>query len=336
MIERDETEWLAWRREGITATDVADAAAGTYGGMYGVVSRKLGLVPPPEQNDAMRRGHRWQFKIADAVHALVGLWVVGEEHQVECPHRPEWRATVDGYLSRTEVTSNRSDLWGVLEVKTTGLNVRPDRGRWLSQVQWQLLCTGLDRGMVAHAVIDDSDDTVVSLRFTEVQADRMHQELLEELAVEMLHHVRAGTLPDPDDGSALEVVKSVWSDVDDTVDVADLSDLSDELQRLADLGAAIKHAQAEKDAIEAVVRHRIGAGTQGAADHFKVTVSRPAMVLPAAVERQLADEHPEYTKRVLDRDLIKKEAPELYEAHRQPTGARRLTVKHLEGNNTNE
>lgn len=336
MIERDETEWLAWRREGITATDVADAAAGTYGGMYGVVSRKLGLVPPPEQNDAMRRGHRWQFKIADAVHALVGLWVVGEEHQVECPHRPEWRATVDGYLSRTEVTSNRSDLWGVLEVKTTGLNVRPDRGRWLSQVQWQLLCTGLDRGMVAHAVIDDSDDTVVSLRFTEVQADRMHQELLEELAVEMLHHVRAGTLPDPDDGSALEVVKSVWSDVDDTVDVADLSDLSDELQRLADLGAAIKHAQAEKDAIEAVVRHRIGAGTQGAADHFKVTVSRPAMVLPAAVERQLADEHPEYTKRVLDRDLIKKEAPELYEAHRQPTGARRLTVKHLEGNNNNE
>lgn len=336
MIERDETEWLAWRREGITATDVADAAAGTYGGMYGVVSRKLGLVPPPEQNDAMRRGHRWQFKIADAVHALVGLWVVGEEHQVECPHRPEWRATVDGYLSRTEVTSNREDLWGVLEVKTTGVNVRPDRGRWLSQVQWQLLCTGLDRGMVAHAVIDDSDDTIVSLRFTEVQADRMHQELLEELAVEMLHHVRAGTLPDPDDGSALEVVKAVWADVDDTVDVADLSDLSDELQRLADLGAAIKHAQAEKDAIEAVVRHRIGAGTHGAADHFKVTVSRPAMVLPAAVERQLADEHPEYTKRVLDRDLIKKEAPELYEAHRQPTGARRLTVKHLEGNNTNE
>jgi predicted phage-related endonuclease len=336
MIERDETEWLAWRREGITATDVADAAAGTYGGMYGVVSRKLGLVPPPEQNDAMRRGHRWQFKIADAVHALVGLWVVGEEHQVECPHRPEWRATVDGYLSRSEVTSERADLWGVLEVKTTGVNVRPDRGRWLSQVQWQLLCTGLDRGMVAHAVIDDSDDTVVSLRFTEVQADRMHQELLEELAVEMLHHVRAGTLPDPDDGSALEVVKSVWSDVDDTVDVADLSDLSDELQRLADLGAAIKHAQAEKDAIEAVVRHRIGAGTHGAADHFKVTVSRPAMVLPAAVERQLADEHPEYTKRVLDRDLIKKEAPELYEAHRQPTGARRLTVKHLEGNNNNE
>jgi len=336
MIERDETEWLAWRREGITATDVADAAAGTYGGMYGVVSRKLGLVPPTEQNDAMRRGHRWQFKIADAVHALTGLYVVGEEHQVECAHRPQWRATVDGYLSRTEVTSNRADLWGVLEVKTTGLNVKPDRGRWLSQVQWQLLCTGLDMGMVAHAVIDDTDDSIVSLRFTEVVADRMHQELLEELATEMLHHVQAGTLPDPDDGSALEVVKSVWADVDDTADVADLSDLADELERLNDLGAAIKHAQAEKDAIEAVVRHRIGAGTSGTAPHFKVTVSRPAMVLPAAVERQLAEQHPEYTKRVLDRDLIKKDAPELYDASRQATGARRLTIKHLEGNNNND
>jgi predicted phage-related endonuclease len=187
--------------------------------------------------------------------------------------------------------------------------------------------------MVAHAVIDDTDDSIVSLRFTEVHADRMHQELLEELATEMLAHVRAGSLPDPDDGSALEVVKSVWADVDDTVDTANLDDLSDELQRLADLSAAIKHAQAEKDAIEAVVRHRIGAGTTGTAPHFKVTVSRPAMVLPAAVERQLAEDHPEYTKRVLDRDLIKKDAPELYEASRQATGARRLTVKHLEGTN---
>ena len=66
-LATDEDRWLDWRKGGITATDVADAAQGTYGGAYGVVARKLGLITV-EQNNAMRRGHIWQPRIADAVH----------------------------------------------------------------------------------------------------------------------------------------------------------------------------------------------------------------------------------------------------------------------------
>ena len=32
----DDPAWLAWRRAGVTATDVADAYAGTYGGTFNV------------------------------------------------------------------------------------------------------------------------------------------------------------------------------------------------------------------------------------------------------------------------------------------------------------
>lgn len=333
MIERDEQAWLAWRRQGVTATDVADAAAGTYGGMYGVVARKLSLTPVTEQTPAMARGHRWQFKIADAIHALTGLHVVGEEQQCEAQHNDKWRATVDGFLSTYEVTTDMADLVGVLEVKTTGVGVRPDRDRWLHQVQWQLLVTGMNRGLIAHAVIDDSTDEFVSLRVTEVTADPMHQELLQELAGEILRHTEAGTLPDPDDGSALDVVKAVWADTDPTALPVDLTDLADEIARLADLSAAIKLAQSEKDSIEALLRHRIGAGIVGSTEQFRVTISKPAMVLSADAEARLIEEHPELTKRVLDRDRAKKEAKDLYESLRQPSGARRMTVKAIEGNN---
>lgn len=327
---RDEAAWLAWRKEGVTATDVADAAAGTYGGMYGVVCRKRDLVPKQEQTPAMARGHRWQFPVADAIHALTGLFVVGEEQQVECATDHRWRATVDGFLSETP-TAELADVAGVLEVKTTGVGVRPDRDRWVHQVQWQLLVTGLHRGVIAHAVIDDTDDTCVSLRITPVEADPAHQALLMELATEIAAHVTAGTLPEPDDGSALDVVKQVYRNTDPTAVPVDLTDLSDLLERYAQLQAAIKQASTEKDGLEAILRDRIGEGQVGSTERWRVSVSRPAMTLSADAERDLLEQRPELSKRVLDRDLAKREAAELYESLRQPIGARRMTIKQLKG-----
>ena len=92
-------EWLAWRKGGITATEVADAWCGTYGGAYTVVARKLGRIAPPQQTAAMDRGHRWQETVADAVHALTGQYVVGEETWCEHVDNARHRATVDGFLA---------------------------------------------------------------------------------------------------------------------------------------------------------------------------------------------------------------------------------------------
>ena len=70
----------------------------------------------------MRRGHRWEQTVADAVHVITGLYVVGEQAGVEHDTNPMWRYTTDGFLAYSpEATTDQ--VHGVYECKTTGLGV---------------------------------------------------------------------------------------------------------------------------------------------------------------------------------------------------------------------
>lgn len=319
-------EWLTWRKGGITATDVADAYAGTYGGAYAVVANKLGKLPPVEQTDAMARGHRWQPVIADAVHALTCLHVVGEETWFEHPEHSEWRCTVDGLLaSAPEVGID--DVIGVLEVKTSALGRRLDLRRTEAQVQWQMLVTGLPVAIIADATIDDTTDECVALRLHHVSADPMQQELLADMARQLWSYIQAGTLPEPDAPGALDAAKAVHATADADADDVDLTDLAEDIARLDDIKAAVKAVTDERDVIEARIRDAMGTATTGRCGDFTVSVSRPALVLTAEAEAQLIAERPDLVRTVLDRDRAKAEAKELYDALREPVGARRLTIK---------
>jgi hypothetical protein len=329
----EEQAWLAWRAEGITATDVAEAASGTYGGAYAVVARKLELTPPVEQTPQMARGHRWQARIADAVHALTQFYVVGEEAQWEDELDPRWRATLDGMLARVPEVDTPNDLVGVLEIKTTGKGSWPDRVRWEDQVQWQLMVTGLQMGVIAHVVVDDTDDTFVRLELLTVLADRVRQQYLVSLAEDMWQHMDAGTLPEPDGAAVLPVVKAVHRHALEDEDAASLADLNFTVHQYELIRKTIKELTREKDELEAIIRDRIGAATVGLSDHWRIAVSRPAKVLTAEAEAELLAQRPDLGRSVLDRDRAKVEAPDLYESLREPVGARRMTIKELEGNN---
>lgn len=324
-LRTDETAWLEWRRAGVTATEVADAWAGTYGGLYGVVARKLGLTEV-EQTAQMERGHRWQPVIADAVHVLTGFYVVGEEAWCEHPDHGRYRATVDGFLAR-ELEVSLDEVVAGFECKTRDVQARPDRDRWRAQVEWQLFVTGLDRALLAEAVIDDTDDTLVSLRLEWIDADPFRAELLAEVADRILGHVDTGTLPEPDTASALDLVKELTAEADETAQVVELEELEEDLARFVELREALKAAEAERDTLEARIRDRIGPALAGTAPGFKVSLSRPTRVLTREAEAELLDARPDLGRLVLDRDRAKKEAPDLYEAVRKPAGARRLTVK---------
>lgn len=328
----DEAEWLQWRRGGITATEVADAATGMYGGAYAVVGRKLGVLPSPEVTDAMNRGHRWQPRIADAVHHLTGWYVVGEETWCEHAVNDRWRATVDGFLATTP-EATLDDVVGVLEVKTRGLHTQPPRQRWEDQVQWQMLVTGLDAAVIAEAAIDDTDDTLHNLYLKRVTADPLRQSLLIETATSLLAKIDAGTLPDPDTPSALPLVKTATAEADADTGVVDLADLADEVRRFSEIKAAVKAVTDERDEIEARIRARMGESTKGVADGWTVSVSKPALVLTADAEAELLAARPDLGRMVLDRDKAKAEAPELYDAHRRAAGARRLTIRQPKGDN---
>lgn len=329
----EERAWLEWRAEGITATDVAEAASGTYGGAYAVVARKLELTPPVEQTPQMARGHRWQTRIADAVHTLTQFYVVGEEAQFEDPMDPRWRATLDGLLARVPEVDTMADVVGVLEIKTTGKGSRPDRARWEDQVQWQLMVTELPMGVIAHVVVDDTDDTFVRLELMTVLADEVRQRYLVSLAEDMWRHIQAGTLPEPEQGSALPVVKEVWRHADSDEPLPTLDDMQVIVDEFVTLRDSMKRLADRKDWLEAIIRDRVGSAPGAAGGRYKVSVSQPAKVLTAAGEAELLAQRPDLGRMVLDRDRAKTEAPDLYESLREPIGARRLTVKQLEGNN---
>ena len=320
----DDPAWLAWRRAGVTATDVADAYAGTYGGTFGVVARKLGLEVV-EENDQMRRGHAWQPVVADMVHVATGLFVVGEE--TWCAHADDdrWRATVDGLLAAAAEVSI-DDVTAVLEVKTRSPHVRPNRDRWHTQMQWQMFVTGLPRALLAEATIDDDVNECRGVRFEWVDADPdLHVQLV-DLAETIHAHVKAGTLPEPDSPSALDTVKAVWSSADSDSDAVDLSDLEADVARFDEIKAAVKAVTEERDLLEARIRNALGESTRGQLDGWKVSLSASAKKLTAEAEAELLEAHPEFATTVLDRKRVKAEAPDLLDAFRKPVGARRLTI----------
>lgn len=323
---QDDPAWLTWRSEGITATDVARAATGRYGGMYAVVAEKLGMIEKPPATEVMLRGHRWQQRIADAVHALTGLYVVGEE--TWCQHSSEgWRrATVDGFLAPgAEATPD--DLLGVLEVKTRGLQVRAAWDYWTTQMEWQMHCTGMARAVCADAVVDDEHDRVVSLHITEVEADPDRLAGLIALATTMWEHISAGTLPDPDCPSALDTVKAVNVVADPDAETVDLSRIADDVRRFIEIKAAVKAVTDERDELESRIRAAVGSATVGTAEGLRVSISRPSMVLTKEGEETVLGDFPAFGKVVLDRERLKTEAPDIYDLARQPIGARRLTTK---------
>jgi predicted phage-related endonuclease len=326
--DRDEAAWLDWRRAGVTATDVAEATDGTYGGAYQVIANKLGVLPPVATTAAMERGHRWQATIADAVHTLTGWFVVGEETWCE-GNDQRWRCTVDGLLAAAP-EATMDELAGVLEIKTVGAGTRHSFDRWNHQVQWQLLVTGLQHAVLAVATIDDGDDTCSSLRLHRIEADSLHQQMLVGVAEFLWEHMERQELPDPD-GNALDTVKRVWATADPDADPVDLADLGGELDRLANVKQQIKNLQTEADAIEALVRSRVADSTAGHAPGWAVKVSEPASQLSAEAEADLLAQHPHLATVKLDRTRAKKELGEQYLERCEPTGARRFTFKPVKG-----
>lgn len=320
----DDAPWRQWRREGITASDIACTISGLYGGAYAVVADKLGLLPDTEATDDMDRGHTWEGPIADAVATLHNLYVAGEQAWVEHSDHPRHRATVDGFLSPVE-TPEAEDLVAGLEIKTRRAGLGSPWTYWGAQVQWQMWVTGMPRTLVAGLTIDH-DGTPGGLQFRWIDADYSEQLHLVEVAEWLLGFVDRGELPDPQDPSALDVVKAVWRTPDPEPDPVDLSDLVGTLERREALRAAVKAAETELDLLDATIRHRVASATDGAAPGWRVRVSQPTRQLDECLA--LAD-HPEWgiPTVTLDKASAPKKA---LDAYRFPTGSRRLTIDRLE------
>jgi len=151
-VEPGSPEWLAARREGVTATDIPVICGLTAGNTpWALWQRKTGALPPVEANARMRLGTILEPYVAGQWaerHPEVEVW---GGSLMRSDERPWQMATLDRVLGRIP-----AEILGTLELKTSGtfdgwgedgtaevpVHVR-------AQVLWQMDVMGVGRGHVA-------------------------------------------------------------------------------------------------------------------------------------------------------------------------------------------
>lgn len=330
MTPEQEAEWLEWRRGGIGGSDVACMASGKYGGIYGVVGSKMGHVANEIDPSLAARGHRWEEPVANAVFALTGYYVHGEQMQVEAEARPEHRATLDGLLDRRPEIAGIDDAEANLEIKTEGVDVRTTEGMRAyrqAQCQWGMYVTGKPRCILVVAKIDDVDDTCKGVTIEPIERDEFQIGLLVDLADRALDYVKRGELPEPDETTELEMVKEIHQLADPTQPAPEIEQAHDDLARWLVVKPAIKELEAERKAIEARLRDLMGSAIVAEDDWFKLRVGEPVFKFTSDSEVDALEICPEYGMTVLDRRRFKAEEPALYKSFQRPTTDRRMTIK---------
>lgn len=147
----ERAEWLAWRREGIGASDVAGIlGVSPWASPYSIWFSKV-TEPDDDDNatEAMEFGLRAEPMLAAwFADRHPGLWIAGEQTRCTHPDLPWMRCTVDGFVVDHDDTPI-GDALGVYETKTTGDTTAeweagiPEHYRL--QAHWSMAVTGLDR-----------------------------------------------------------------------------------------------------------------------------------------------------------------------------------------------
>ena len=93
----ERAEFLAWRRTGIGASDVAGILGiARWSSPWSVWADKVGLAQDGEQTEAMELGLALEDGIARMFHRRTGLYVAGAQTRYAHPTEPWARATLDG------------------------------------------------------------------------------------------------------------------------------------------------------------------------------------------------------------------------------------------------
>lgn len=196
-------EWLAWRRTGIGASDIAALLGlSPWASPFSVWVDKLGLLPDEDLDDDDPRefGRRAEAMVGPWFRDRTGLELAGEQLWLTHPEQPWLKATPDAVV--VEGGGDTFYDWsgdfpalGPLEIKT-------DMGRpwptipehYQAQGQQQMLVGGWDR--MWFAVLHGR-----RFRVYELERDAADCDLIETTAREFWHEHVLAKVPPPVDGS---------------------------------------------------------------------------------------------------------------------------------------
>lgn len=190
-IDTTRESWLAWRRTGIGASDIAGVLGiARWSSPFSVWADKLGILPDEDLGDDDPRefGRRAEAMIGPWFTDKTGLELGGEQMWLTHPEQPWLKATVDAIvgdfpgLGPVEFKTDIGRPWEAI----------PDD--YAAQGQHQMLVGGWDR--MWFAVLHGR-----RFRVYELARDQADCDLIEATAREFWHEHVLAKVPPPVDGS---------------------------------------------------------------------------------------------------------------------------------------
>ena len=237
MLEQGTDEWLQWRSEGVTATDVAAILElSPYSTAWSIWAEKKGIKAP---DDLSKNPHVQRGIAREPVARAIANQHTGTLFAPVCishPSYPFLRASLDGYdaVSKTVLEikvpseGNYEDFDGQLE-------------RYMPQLQTQLLVSGASRNVffVLHPFDDEK------FRFAEVLPDPEFHRLILEKAQDFYDRFLIGSE---------EPEKTSGSDVFYPNDSAELAAWTGAAEQIRRLSARVKALKAEQDSLSKLLK----------------------------------------------------------------------------------
>lgn len=258
----DRAEWLAWRRQGIGASDVAAIVGlSKWASPMSVWADKTGLITEDEDNDYLEYGRRAEPMIAGYFHDRTELYVAWPQYRAMHAVHQHHRATLDGLASETPELNQLVSALGVVEAKTAGWkewDEIPDA--YQCQGQWQMHVTGLP--WCWFAVMHDRRFRIYELG----RDDKVIRQLVQMVDAFWEKHVLGGT-PPPADGhdATTAAIRSAFPEAEEGKAV-DITEAADALARLTAAKAEAKAADERVKAAQNAIKVALGEGEVGLID----------------------------------------------------------------------
>jgi putative phage-type endonuclease len=200
----NEAEWLAARRQGVTASEIAVLMGlSPYSSPYALYHQKTGDLPEQAENDAMLLGKHMESYVAGRfAERRPGFQVTGDGRSLYAhPSRPWQMATPDRLV--TEGSYSAWDAIAVLECKIDGgSDGWGDDGsdeipvHYRCQVLWQMDVMGVQTGFVACLLWQRRQVRVYELTLDSAAEDDL--DLMKNEADAFLARIAVGSPPDID------------------------------------------------------------------------------------------------------------------------------------------
>lgn len=312
----DRDEFVAWRAEGIGASDIAGILGlSPWESPWSIWAAKSGQLDPVDMTDAMAHGLWAEHSITRWYAERTGLYVGAQQWRATGDET--WmRATLDGLIY--EEPGVRATPIAVIECKATGDSPKKwaEEGvpeMYACQATWQSIVTGLPTVVSAVLHVPFGRMTFETYEYTPDDDDRR---IVLDAARDMWRRAQENDPPDADAHPATtSAIRQVFPGDDDSDTETVWAD-----EELDALCASLRHAKADQKAIDARVTEL----------ENRVKVRMGDSTVLSYGEQVLATWKPQ-TARRLDLGRLRAERPEIADEFTTTTTSRVFRLKTPKG-----